>query len=107
MDPVHASDEIIAQGSITPLPSDVDGKTGRVRLPVLYLDTDAQFRWYEAGASTDAVGETLRTAIEAARLKWPRFEVVSLNGKTVTHMDESDIPIIYAADELGGTGQSN
>lgn len=106
MDPLHATDEIIAEGSILPLPSDEDGKTGRVRLPNLYLDADSKFRWYEAGEATDAFGSTLRTAVEAARLKWPRFQVVMLKGKPVTHLTDADIPEIYAADELDRTRKS-
>ena len=106
MDPVHATDEIIAEGSIMPLPSDKDGQTGSVRLPLLYLDADSKFRWYESGQATDAIGATLRTAVESARLKWPRFRVVTLKGKPVTHMTEADIPEIYAADELDRTRKS-
>lgn len=89
-----------------PPPNDVDGKTGQVRLPSLYLDADSQFRWYEAGEATDAEGSSLRTAVEAARLKWPRFQVVMLKGKPVVHMTEADIPEIYAADELDRTRKS-
>lgn len=106
MDPAHATDEIIAGGSILPLPSDEDGKTGRVRLPNLYLDADSKFRWYEDGEATDAFGSTIRTAIEAARAKWPQFHVVMLKGKPVTHLTETDIPDIYAADELDRTRKS-
>jgi len=102
----HATDEILAEGSIIPLPSDEDGRTGRVRLPNLYLDVDSQFRWYEDGEATGAAGSTLRTAIEAARLKWPRFQVVMLKGKPVVHLTEADIPNIYAADELDRTRMS-
>lgn len=106
MDIGHATDKIIAEGSIVPQPSDVDGKTARVRLPNLYLDADSKFRWYENGKATEAAGSTLRTAIEAARLKWPRLQVVMIKGKAVTHMTEADIPEIYAADELDRTRKS-
>lgn len=106
MDVVHATDEIIAEGSIVPRPSDEDGESGRVRLPNLYLDADSQFRWYENGEATDAAGSTLRTAIEAARLKWPQFQVVMLKGRPVVHLAEADIPNIYAADELDRTRKS-
>lgn len=70
------------------------------RQPTLHLDIDSKFRWYEEGESTDAAGSSLRTAIEAARLKWPEFQVVMLRGKPVSHLRESDIPNHYAADEL-------
>jgi hypothetical protein len=106
MDPVHATDEIVAEGSIVPRPSDEDGRTGRVRIATLYLDADSKFRWYEDGEATGAAALTLRTAIAAARLKWPRFQVVMLKGKPVVHLTEADIPNIYAADELDRTRKS-
>mgnify|MGYP006219854731 CR=1 FL=1 len=64
------------------------------------LDTPAE----DLFSGTDASGNiSLRSAIEAARLKWPRFQVVMLKGKPVTHLTEADIPNIYAADELDRT----
>ena len=103
MGPQHATDKIIAQGAIFPLHAEESGKSVKPRLPALYLDTDSKFRWYEEGESTDAAGASLRTAIEAARLKWPQFQVVMLQGKPVEHLRESDIPNHYAADELDAT----
>jgi hypothetical protein len=100
MEPEHATDRIIAQGIIMPLHGEESGQSVRPRQPTLYLDNDSKFRWYKEGESTDAAGSSLRTAIEAARLKWPKFQVVMLRGKPVEHLRESDIPNHYAADEL-------
>jgi hypothetical protein len=103
MDAGHASDEILAQGSILPDAHSGDGEPGRVRLTHLYLDADSRFRWYEDGAATSADGPSLRTAIEAARLKWPQFQVSMLKGKPIVHLREADIPDIQAAGELDRT----
>jgi hypothetical protein len=100
MEPEHATDKIIAEGVIMPLHGEESGQSVIPRRPHLYLDIDSQFRWYEEGEHTDAAGSSLRTAIEAARLKWPQFQVVMLQGKPVEHLSESDIPNYYAADEL-------
>lgn len=67
---------------------------------VLYLDSDSKYRWYEEGSASDAAGATLRTAIEAARLKWNNFQIVEAGGHAVTSETQNDIPERYAADDF-------
>ena len=100
MEPQHATDKVYAQGTIPSLHGDERQTSIAPRQPQLYLDIDSKFRWYEDGQATDAASPGLRTAIEAARLKWPQFQVVMLRGQPVEHLRESDIPNDFAADEL-------
>ena len=66
----------------------------------LHLDSDGRYRWYETGFATDAGGETLRTAIEAGRLKWNNFQIIEAEGRAVTSENQTEIPERYAADDL-------
>ncbi len=103
MDKQHATDSVVARGTVMPVHPEETGEQPAPQLADLYLDDDAKYRWYEEGRQTEAEGASLRTAIEAARLKWPQFEIVELRGRTIEWENESQFPDTHATDELDAT----
>jgi hypothetical protein len=96
----RVSDEVVARAVCMPVHAEELNTVVEPRSFNLHLDSDGQYRWYETGFATDAGGATLRTAIEAARLKWKNFQVIEADGHAVTSESHNDIPERYAADDL-------
>ena len=83
-----------------PLHVEESSTTGFPKDAELFLETDDVYRWYEQGDPTEVFGETLRTAVEAARHRWPQFQIIEVEGHTVTSESQFDLPERYAADDL-------
>ncbi|MBI1352841.1 MAG: hypothetical protein GC160_00740 [Acidobacteria bacterium] len=97
---VHASESVVARGVAVPMHPEETARSAEPRGADLYLEVDGVYRWYEQGDPTDAAGKSLRTAVEAARLQWPGFQLIELDGRTVETESESEIPERYADDDL-------
>lgn len=96
----HAKQQVIGRGAVMPMHPEESGEAAAPQVTQLYLDDDAKYRWYEAGQPTEAEGASLRTAVEAARLRWPQFQLMELDGHAVSMETQTEIPERFAADEL-------
>jgi hypothetical protein len=96
----HAKQEVIGRGAVMPMHPDETGESAAPQVAHLYLDDDAKYRWYEEGRPTEAEGASLRTAVEAARLRWPKFQLMELDGHAVSMETQTEIPERFAADEV-------
>ncbi|MEZ5366110.1 MAG: hypothetical protein R2748_28190 [Bryobacterales bacterium] len=100
MERTRATDKLYARGIQARMHPAEDGQPAAPKEFDLYLDRSGEYRWFAEGEPTDAAGESLRTAVENARLRWKGFQVVELEGHAVTSETQHDIPERYAADDL-------
>ena len=100
MQRVRANDNVYARGVIMPIAPDEAGRAASPQTFALHLETDGVYRWYEGGSPTEVSGESLRTAYEAARLRWTGFQIIELEARSVTTNTLSEIQERHGSEDL-------
>lgn len=94
----HAKKDPIARGAEAP--TTPEEHRAEPRFALLFLDEDAMYRWYEEDRPTDAAAHSLRLAIAAGSLLWPRLEILEIRGEAVAWFEPEQFEETYAAEEL-------
>jgi len=94
----HAKEDPIVEAEILAPDADEDDDVIDSRSVALFLDADANYRWYEGDEDSDVFAPTLLEALQAAEDTWDGFQAVEVRGEPVTPGDEFEDS--YAGDEL-------
>lgn len=94
----HVREDPIAEAEILALNAEEDDDAEDSRSVALFLDSDANYRWYEGEQDSDIYAPSLLEAFHAAEETWNGFQIVELRGDPVQPGDEIDDK--YASDEI-------
>jgi len=96
----HAIPSRIALAAIGPSQPGKGREKEEPRFAELFVDEDVTYRWYRDDRPTDAAAATLRKAIAAALVQWPKLEITEIRGEAVVWFEHEQFEDSTAADEL-------
>jgi hypothetical protein len=96
----HAISRPIAKAAIGPSQPAEGSDKEEPRFAELFVDEDVIYRWYQEELPTEAAAPTLRKAIDAALVRWPKLEITEIRGEAFVWFEHEQFEDAAAADEL-------